>query len=116
MKDLSKKWLKVELGSRGEIEDCILVSSSWNDIEDDLKDCVKSNGFDDEEYIEEFFGLNGRFGNDDDDVLICGLGEECCEYYIEYDKYVDDCNELLRLWEMGKKGELMFSNLMEKFW
>jgi len=112
---MKKVYLKVELGSRGEIDDVCLIKGSWNDILEDLENYIKEIEEDDEDYIEEFFGLNGRFGNDEkDDVLVEDLGEENCNYYIEYDKYEDDCKELRKLFKEGKVNE--FCDLMEKFW
>jgi hypothetical protein len=113
-KNVKKNWLLVEVGSRGEINDVKVVKGSWNDIEDDLKTFIKESGEDDEDYIEEFFGLDGRYGNEDDDVLICGKGEEDCDYYIDYDKYLLECRELNKLFKEGNISE--FHNKMEKFW
>jgi hypothetical protein len=109
-----KKYLKVELGSRGEVDGVEVVVGNLETFRKDLE--VFKEGFDGEylEYLEEFADLNGRFGNDDDDVLVEGRWEEECYYYIEYDKYVDDCKELIRLFEEGNVEE--FCDLMDKFW
>ena len=109
-----KKYLKVELGSRGEVEGVEVVKGSLETFRKDLE--VFKEGFDEEdlEYLEEFVDLNGRFGNDEDDVLIEGRGEEECYYYIEYDKYEEDCKELIRLFEEHNVNE--FCDLMDKFW
>ena len=109
-----KKFVKVELGSRGEVEGVELVVGSIESFRNDLE--VFKSGLDvgDLEYLEEFIDLNGRFGKDDDDVLIEGRGEEECYYYIEYDKYVEDCDMLIELFENEEVEE--FNDLMEKFW
>jgi hypothetical protein len=109
-----KKYLKVELGSRGEVDGVGVVVGSLESFRKDLE--VFKEGFDEDEleYLEEFVDLNGRFGNDEDDVLIEGRGEEECYYYIEYDKYEEDCNKLIELFNSNEVEE--FCDLMDKFW
>ena len=109
-----KKYLKVELGSRGEVEGVEVVVGSLESFREDLE--VFKEGFDEEEldYLEEFVDLNGRFGSDEDDVLVEGRGEEECYYYIEYDKYKEDCNKLIELFKDEEVEE--FNDLMDKFW
>ena len=107
-----KKFVKVELGSRGEVESVGVVESSYKDIKIGVKEYFdilkKEEG---KEYVEEFCFLNI---NKEKGVIEVVFGEEESEFFIDCDINEDDCNRLIELFEDDKVEE--FNDLMEKFW
>ena len=107
-----KKFVKVELGSRGEVESVGVIESSYRDIKIGVKKSfsilMKEEG---KEYVEEFCFLDI---NEEKGVVEVVRGEEESEFFIDCDINENDCNRLIELFEDGKVGE--FNDLMEKFW
>jgi hypothetical protein len=107
-----KKFVKVELGSRGEVESVGVIESSYKDIKVGVKQYFgilkKEEG---KEYVEEFCFLNI---NEEKGVVEVVLGEDESEFFIDCDVNEDDCNKLVELFMNDKVEE--FNDLMEKFW
>ena len=101
-----KKYLKVVIGSRGEM-DCNIINSNIMILKkkvDLIKKMYEEEG--ELESIEEFLSIDVS----KDEKLIClGLGEEDSEIYIreDFDKYSD----LLELWNEDFDSE-KFRNLL----
>jgi hypothetical protein len=93
-----RNFVKVELGSRGEVEDVELVKSSYELIDGEFryKYDLLSEDEDELEYLKEF----GRINIDlDKGEVEYGFSEEDCTFYVEYDKNVELCVGLLKCWE-----------------
>ena len=107
-----KNFVKVELGSRGEIDNVEVVESSYKDIKIDIKEYFdilkKEEG---KEYVKEFCFLNI---NKEKGVVEVVLGEDESEFWIDCEVNKDDCIRLIELFENNKVRE--FNDLMEKFW
>ena len=107
-----KKFVKVELGSRGVVESVEVVESSYRDIKIDIKEYFgvlkKEEG---KEYVEEFCFLNI---NKEKGVVEVVLGEEESEFWIDCDVNEEDCKKLIELFKGNKVEE--FNDLMMKFW
>jgi hypothetical protein len=113
-------FLKVLVGSRGFIEEVVKVESSYEEIVEENEEYFRGlwegeeEGEDREgmiEYVEEFCSVEV---NKDKGIILVGLNEEECEYYIEYDRYKGDCDKLIKLYEEDDSVE--FNDLMMKFW
>jgi rubrerythrin len=95
-----RKFVKVELGSRGEVDNVELLLSSYELIEKEfneelegLKDEEDEEGL---EYLEEFGNIEidkekGEVGY--------GFSEEDYTFYVEVEKNKDLCEGLLKCWE-----------------
>lgn len=88
-----KKYLRVEIGSRGEM-DCLIVNSSIDILNKKFEKIRRE--FEDDEFI-------GLDLSEDKKLVSLGLNEEEREIYIseEYKKY----DEVLGLWNEGKEEE-----------
>jgi len=94
-----KNFVKVELGSRGEVENVELVKTSYELIEEVYDDKIVfmiESDFDNIEYLEEFASIN--IDKEKGEVEY-GFSEEDCTFYVEYDKNVELCVGLLKCWE-----------------
>ena len=107
-----KKFVKVVLGCRGEVDSVEKVESTYRDIEKNVKsifrELKKEEG---REYVEEFCFLNV---NKEKGVVEVVLGEDESEFFIDCDVNGEDCNKLVELFMNDKVEE--FNDLMEKFW
>ena len=107
-----KKFVKVVLGSRGEVDNVEVVESSYRDIEKNVKsifrELKKEEG---REYVEEFCFLNV---NKEKGVVEVVLGEDESEFWIDCEVNENDCNRLIELFRDNKVEE--FNDLMMKFW
>jgi len=96
--EIKRNFVKVELGSRGEVENVELVKSSYSLISSEYEDRYKeiSEDEDELEYLEEF----GRCSiNLDKGEVEYGFSEEDCTFYVEVEKNKDLCDGLLKYWE-----------------
>lgn len=100
-----KKFVKVELGSRGEVEDVVLVESSYDLIESEFNEILngmKEDADDDYlDYLEEFGGIEVDLEKGE---VVFGFSEEDCTFYVEVEKNKDLCEGLLKYWEEGNLG------------
>ena len=95
-----KKFVKVELGSRGEVENVELVLTGYELIEKEFNEKLKSLKEDEDEeyldYLEEF----GNIEIDEEKGEVeYGFSEEDCTFYVEVEKNRDLCEGLLKCWE-----------------
>ena len=103
-----KKYLKVEYGSRGEMEVFGLVDSGYDVIRKELDEIVSN--CDDEgmvEYYEEFMFLNEDV---EKGVIEVGVGEEESYTYIEYDKNKEGVDEILRIDGLCREGKMEWND------
>lgn len=117
-----KKFVKVFVGSRGIIEDVELVEIEYNDIldrslkifEEMVDDCDdEDDRLEMEEYVEEWCNVDV---DRERGVVLVGLNEEECEYWIDCDMYENDCDRLVELFENDDCDSNEFHDIMEKFW
>jgi len=89
-----KKFLKVELGSRGEVENVEVVLTTYDLIEDEYDDKYDDLSVDNDDipYLEEFSSIESY---EEKGVVVYGFTEEDSTYYIEYDKNRDLCDKLV---------------------
>ena len=80
-----KKFLKIELGSRGEVENVEVVNTTIELIEDEYDDRYSDLSVDNDniEYLEEFSSIEIK---EDIGVVMYGFSEEDTTYYIDFDK------------------------------
>ena len=95
-----KNFVKVELGSRGEVENVELVETSYELIEkefskklENLKEDEDEDGLD---YLEEFGNIEVDF---DKGEVVFGFSEEDCTFFVEVEKNKELCEGLLKYWE-----------------
>ena len=93
-----KKFVKIELGSRGEVEELELVESSYELIEDEYDDKYSDLSVDNDniEYLEEFASIEI---NEEKGEVMYGFSEEDCTFYVEVEKNEDLCGRLLKGWD-----------------
>ena len=95
-----RNFVKVELGSRGEVENVELVLSSYELIEKEFSEKLESlkEGEDEEylDYLEEFGSIEIDF---DKGEVMYGFSEEDCTFYVEVEKNKELCDKLLKGWE-----------------
>ena len=93
-----RNFVKVELGSRGEVENVELVLSSYELIEDEDDDKYSDLSVDNDniEYLEEFASININFNKGEVEY---GFSEEDCTFYVEVEKNEDLCDRLLKGWD-----------------
>jgi len=94
-----RKFVKIELGSRGGVENVELVESSYELIEKEFSEKLESLKEDEDEdeleYLEEF----GRCSiNLDKGEVEYGFSEEDCTFYVEVEKNKVGCEILLTEW------------------
>lgn len=93
-----KKFVRVEIGSRGEIESVELVEGSVESLKKEFDEYVEyfREGCEDEEEFksyEEFM----NFESFKEGYISEGRNEEWCFLYIEYEKFKELCDELLEI-------------------
>jgi hypothetical protein len=96
--EIKRNFVKVELGSRGEVENVELVKSSYSLISKEYEDKYKelSEDEDELEYLEEF----GNCSIDlDKGEVMYGFSEEDCTFYVEYNMNKIECEILLSKWK-----------------
>ena len=93
-----RNFVKVELGSRGEVENVELVLSSYELIEDEYDDKYSDLSVDSDniEYLEEFASIEI---NEEKGEVEYGFSEEDCTFYVEVEKNKELCDKLLKGWE-----------------
>ena len=107
-----KKFLKIELGSRGEVENVEVVNTTYELVEDeyDYKYDDLSKDSDNIPYLEEFASIDT---NEEKGVVLYGFSEEDTTYYIDFDKNEDLCEMLISNWESENED---FSDCMEELY
>ena len=93
-----KKFVKIELGSRGEVENLELVETSYELIEDEYDDKYSDLSVDNDniEYLEEFASIEI---DEEKGEVMYGFSEEDCTFYVEVEKNEDLCDRLLKGWD-----------------
>jgi hypothetical protein len=93
-----KKFLKVELGSRGEVENVEFVSTTYELIQDEYDDKYDDLSIDNDDvpYLEEFSSIEM---NEEKGVVVYGFTEEDSTFYVECDKHEDFCSVFMYGWE-----------------
>ncbi len=106
-----KKFVKIELGSRGEVENLELVESSYELIEDEYDDKYSDLSVDNDniEYLEEFASIEI---NEEKGEVMYGFSEEDCTFYVEVEKNEDLCGRLLKGWDNGDSLSVEFYELI----
>ena len=92
------KFVKVELGSRGEVENVEVVFTTFELIEDEYDDKYSDLSVDSDniEYLEEFASIEI---NEEKGVVMYGFSEEDCTFFVEVEKNKELCDKLLKGWE-----------------
>jgi hypothetical protein len=95
-----KNFVKVELGSRGEVENVELVLSSYELIEEEFNEIynefVENNDDEDSlDYLEEFSNID--IDKEKGEVMF-GFSEEDCTFFVEVEKNKELCEGLLKYW------------------
>jgi len=95
-----KNFVKVELGSRGEVENVELVESGYKLIKKEFKEELKrlKEGEDKDglDYLKEFSFIEI---DEEKGEVEFGFSEEDCTFYVEVEKNKDLCEGLLKYWE-----------------
>ena len=93
-----KKFLKIELGSRGEVENVEVVNTTYELIEDEYDDRYSDLSVDNDDipYLEEFASSEI---NEEKGEVMYGFSEEDCTFYVEVEKNEDLCDRLLKGWD-----------------
>jgi hypothetical protein len=108
-----RNFVKVELGSRGEVENVELVLSSYELIEKEFSEKLESlkEGEDEEylDYLEEFGSIEIDF---DKGEVMYGFSEEDCTFFVEVEKRKDLCDNLLKHWDSDEDMSVEFYELI----
>jgi len=106
-----KKFVKIELGSRGEVENLELVESSYELIEDEYDDKYSDLSVDNDniEYLEEFASIEI---DEEKGEVMYGFSEEDCTFYVEVEKNKDLCGRLLKGWDNEDSLSVEFYELI----
>ena len=93
-----RNFVKVELGSRGEVEKVELLETSYELIEDEYynKYSDLESDYDNIEYLEEFASID--IDKEKGEVQY-GFSEEDNTFYIEVEKNKDLCDKLVKCLE-----------------
>ena len=98
--EIKRNFVKVVLGSRGEVENVELVESSYELIYKDFSEILESLKEDED---EEFLEYLEEFGNIEIDLdkgeVMYGFSEEDCTFFVEVEKNKELCEGLLKGWE-----------------
>ena len=94
------KFVKVELGSRGEVENVEVVFTTFELIEDEYDDKYSDLSVDSDniEYLEEFASIEI---NEEKGEVMYGFSEEDCTFFVEVEKNRELCDKLLKGWKEG---------------
>ena len=92
------KFVKVELGSRGEVENVEVVFTTFELIEDEYDDKYSDLSVDSDniEYLEEFASIEI---NEEKGEVMYGFSEEDCTFFVEVEKNKELCDKLLKGWK-----------------
>ena len=106
-----KKFVKIELGSRGEVEELELVETSYELIEDEYDDKYSDleSDSDNIEYLEEFASIEI---DEEKGEVMYGFSEEDCTFYVEVEKNEDLCGRLLKGWDNEDSLSVEFYELI----
>ena len=106
-----RNFVKVELGSRGEVENVELVLSSYELIEDEYDDKYSDLSVDSDniEYLEEFASIEI---NEEKGEVMYGFSEEDCTFFVEVEKNKDLCDNLLKHWDSDEDMSVEFYELI----
>ena len=106
-----RNFVKVELGSRGEVENVELVLSSYELIEDEYDDKYSDLSVDSDniEYLEEFANIEI---NEEKGEVMYGFSEEDCTFYVEVEKNKELCDNLLKHWDSDEDMSVEFYELI----
>ena len=93
-----RNFVKVELGSRGEVENVEVVFTTFELIEDEYDDKYSDLSVDSDniEYLEEFASIEI---NEEKGEVMYGFSEEDCTFFVEVEKNKELCDKLLKGWE-----------------
>ena len=109
---MKKTYLKVEYGSRGEMEIIGLVETDVFELQKELNDIVEGCEDEDElEYYEEFMLLNEIV---DRGVIEVCVSEEESYTYIDYEKNKEIVDEILKITELCKDEKMEWREGDEK--
>ena len=101
---MKKTYLKIEYGSRGEMDVQGLVETSAIDLQKELDGIVDGCEGDDEiEYYEEFMHLSEV---EERGVIEVCVSEEESYTYVDYEKNKEGVDEILRITELCEKEEM----------
>ena len=106
-----RNFVKVELGSRGEVENVELVLSSYELIEDEYDDKYSDLSVDSDniEYLEEFASIEI---NEEKGEVMYGFSEEDCTFFVEVEKNKELCEGLLKNWDSEEDMSVEFYELI----
>ena len=101
---MKRTYLKIEYGSRGEMEILGLVETSAIDLQKELDGIVDGCEDEDEiEYYEEFMHLSEV---EERGVIEVCVSEEESYIYVDYEKNKEGVDEILRITELCEKEEM----------
>ena len=105
------KFVKVELGSRGEVENVEVVFTTFELIEDEYDDKYSDLSVDSDniEYLEEFASIEI---NEEKGEVMYGFSEEDCTFFVEVEKRKDLCDNLLKHWDSDEDMSVEFYELI----
>ena len=101
---MKKTYLKVEYGSRGEMEIIGLVETNVLELQKELNDIIEGCEDEDElEYYQEFMNLDEV---EDRGVIEVCISEEESYTYIDYEKNKEIVDEILEITELCNEGKM----------
>ena len=108
-----KNFVKVELGSRGEVENVELVLSSYELIEKEFNEELERLKEEEDEdyldYLEEFGSIEI---NEEKGEVMFGFSEEDCTFFVEVEKNKELCEGLLKNWDSEEDMSVEFYELI----
>jgi hypothetical protein len=108
-----KNFVKVELGSRGEVENVELVLSSYELIEKEFSEELERLKEEEDEdyldYLEEFGSI--EIDEEKGEVMF-GFSEEDCTFFVEVEKNKELCEGLLKNWDSEEDMSVEFYELI----
>ena len=108
-----KNFVKVELGSRGEVENVELVLSSYELIEKEFNEKLESLKEDeDEEYLDYLEEFGSIVIDEEKGEVMFGFSEEDCTFFVEVEKNKDLCEGLLKNWDSEEDMSVEFYELI----
>ena len=111
--EIKRNFVKVVLGSRGEVENVELVETSYGLIEKEFSENYESLKEDEDEdyldYLEEFSNIEIDF---DKGEVMYGFSEEDCTFFVEVEKNKDLCDNLLKHWDSDEDMSVEFYELI----
>ena len=110
-----KKFVKVELGSRGEVENVELVEKSYELIEKEFNEelgRLKEENEDDEDYLDYLEEFGSIEIDEEKGEVMFGFGEEDCTFFVEVEKNKEVCEGLLENWDSEEDRSVEFYELI----